>query len=295
MEQSRLRLDADAVASLFEKSYAPKQALAHIVGQLKPQPSDTLLLVNGGQAGLAMALGGGPGAWYSVHTDPDVAAVLRERFGDRALHVAGPRFPFEDNQFDAVVINDVIERQAEPGPWIAECHRVLKRAGRFVLHVPHTKRLAVLRSAERLFGLAGAGDEPPPRTFSPADVFELLKDGFDVQEEVRFSRFGVQFAESVARFVMTLVITGRRTRDVESAERLVPRLLKARSVIYPFSVIAGVADHLLFFTAGYYMVCRAKRRIWHPRRTPRLVDGRSIADATINTKIGTAGPFATGG
>ena len=46
MEQSRLKLDADAVARLFEKSYAQKQALAQILHQLKPQPSDTLLLVN---------------------------------------------------------------------------------------------------------------------------------------------------------------------------------------------------------------------------------------------------------
>ena len=37
------------------------------------------------------------------------------------------------------------------------------------------------------------------------------------------------------------------------------------------------------------MVLRAKRRMmWVPRVTPRLRDGRSIAEAALRSKIGTA-------
>jgi hypothetical protein len=55
--------------------------------------------------------------------------------------------------------------------------------------------------------------------------------------------------------------------------------------------IAAQLDLLLFFTRGYHLVAIAQRKIWRPRRTPVLKDGRSIADATLNTRIGSAAPF----
>ena len=61
--------------------------------------------------------------------------------------------------------------------------------------------------------------------------------------------------------------------------------------IYPRAVMAGLRDMVREFPAGYHMVVRARRRVWRPRLTPKLQDGRSIADAALNTKIGTAQPF----
>ena len=42
------------------------------------------------------------------------------------------------------------------------------------------------------------------------------------------------------------------------------------------------------------MLLKSRRRKWRPRRQPKLIDGRSIAEATINTKIGSAAPFLRG-
>ena len=46
-----------------------------------------------------------------------------------------------------------------------------------------------------------------------------------------------------------------------------------------------------FMMPGHNIVAKTKRRVWRERRTPILVDGRSIAEAALNTKIGTAAPF----
>ena len=46
---------------------------------------------------------------------------------------------------------------------------------------------------------------------------------------------------------------------------------------------------VFFFLPDHHMVLRAKRRMmWVPRVTPRLRDGRSIAEAALGSKIGTA-------
>ena len=45
------------------------------------------------------------------------------------------------------------------------------------------------------------------------------------------------------------------------------------------------------FLPNHEMILKSRRRRWSPRRQPKLVDGRSIAEATINTRIGTAAPF----
>ena len=69
------------------------------------------------------------------------------------------------------------------------------------------------------------------------------------------------------------------------------KMFRFYSMLYPFFWLAAQLDKLLFFTKGYCLIGRARRRQWRPRRTPVLADGRSIAEAALGGKIGTAAPF----
>jgi hypothetical protein len=105
--------------------------------------------------------------------------------------------------------------------------------------------------------------------------------------------------ESLATRLAEASVRGMRSRAVqmgmESAnEAVIERFCKVRRATLPLLVLAQGLDMLLFLARGSCLVCRARRRsFWRPRKSPVLLDGRSIADATINTKIGTAGPFET--
>ena len=71
------------------------------------------------------------------------------------------------------------------------------------------------------------------------------------------------------------------------------RRLKRAAAVYaaftPIFWLAGILDVIFFFLPEHHMVLRAKRRMmWVPRVTPRLRDGRSIAEAALRSKIGTA-------
>jgi len=292
------KLDRSWVIRLFGKSVLQRTVLRQIEQMLGPTRGQNCLLVNGESAGLALHLCAGDGAWHSVHLNRDVASVLKERDGKRAIWITNYKLPFMDHTFDALVVHDFLERQDDPQPFIEECHRVLKASGRLVINVPHAKRWALTRSVQRLLGLARAERSAPARSYSPTQLFAVVKDGFDVEDERTYSRFFLELTESIVELVIDYAVFGFRRRSEADRDRepghVLEQAYRVRTWLYPCLVVAHALDHLLFFTSGYYLVSRAKRRIWRPRRAPVLSDGRSIADAAINTRIGTAGPFPRG-
>lgn len=194
-----------------------------------------------------------------------------------------------------IVVHDLLEHETEPGALVQECHRLLKATGRLVLCVPHAKQWAAARGLQRLLGLRGAARLDAVHPLSAPGLFDLVKDGFDVEDDRTFGRFFLELAEATVEFTESYSVRKLVTGVPASAEGLasvvLARRYKIRSFCYPFLVIARVLDGLLFFTKGYHLVSKSRRRIWRPRRSPKLTGGRSIADAAINTKIGTAGPF----
>jgi hypothetical protein len=123
-----------------------------------------------------------------------------------------------------------------------------------------------------------------------------MKDGFDTEEVLSWSRFFVEMVELKAQLFVAVAGGGsaRLTGQAGDDERMLMsfrKILGVYSLFYPFGKLAAGLDRLLPLHRGHRMAIRARRRSWKPRVTPTLKDGRSIADATINTKIGTAGPF----
>ena len=132
--------------------------------------------------------------------------------------------------------------------------------------------------------------------YTESQLFTVLKDGFDTEEVQSWSRFCAELVEITTQMLMAVLgatpgpLSGH-AGDNDRAVMAYRRLVKLQAVMRPFAWLAVGLDSLLFFTRGYRMALRARHRAWKPRRAPTLTDGRSIADATINTKIGTAAPF----
>jgi SAM-dependent methyltransferase len=274
-------------------------AARYLSDLMAPVMDGARLLVTGAGDGVALQLCEGEAHWHSAVADDEGAQLFRKRYGEASKHVEGAHLPFEDGFFDLVVVYDYLEYQTDPQALFMECHRVLKENGRVVVHVPRAKRWAVARGLQRALGLPGpkaVGAKP----YTATQLFEVIKDGFDVEDERTYGRFFLEMTESLAVFMSEVAVGGmrRRARQLgmeEENDAVAERRQRVRACGYPFHVLANLLDKALFFTTGYYMVFRGRRRHrWAPRRTPVLKDGRSIADATINTKIGTAGPFEGG-
>jgi hypothetical protein len=174
---------------------------------------------------------------------------------------------------------------------VSECHRILKDAGYLIILTPHCKRMALLGPFRK--GAEGPEGRPVGRPgYTQAQLFEVIKDGFDVCELSTYSRFFVELVNAITGFFLQGARRRWSMNEAADAAGLVEaQMTRVYGIAYPFYWLANQLDLLLFFTKGYNMVAVARRKIWRERKAPVLVDGRSIADATINTKIGTAAPF----
>jgi SAM-dependent methyltransferase len=103
----------------------------------------------------------------------------------RLLRADGMRLPLADASVDRVLGSSVLQMVPDPGALLAECRRVLKRAGVLVLTVPEAYRYLprdpeFLARLNRLFGVKGKGyvGEGELRSM-------LVTAGFEVRERAR--------------------------------------------------------------------------------------------------------------
>lgn len=230
--------------------------------------------------------GGGGAVWSSLAVSETQAELLAEAGIDR-IHLGElPQLPFEEGAFDAIVASDMLEYVEKPEELMAELHRVMRSKTRLILHV-RRKRRTLVGIFRKLSGLTDPTRPMVHPGFTPAELFDVLKDGFDVQETAGFGRFFTEFANLLAELFAGLIPS-----SCESAALDARRLKRAAAVYAAFTPVFWLAEFLdavFFFLPDHHMVLRAKRRMmWVPRVTPRLRDGRSIAEAALGSKIGTA-------
>jgi SAM-dependent methyltransferase len=201
----------------------------------------------------------GGGAWSSLALNETTAARLASACEEDVLLV-GPRrmLPFEDKQFDVVVLalGSLTSDSADDTALIRECHRVLLTPGTLILTVEYNKPFGLARLFDRRPASAGCGG-----SFSEAELFDLLKTGFDWLGVRNCSRFWVQLIRQWAE----------RNRPEDQQQSLDPLYWVARQL-----------DVVNFLTRGYLVTAYGRRKGWRPRTTPALADGRSLAEAVLS-------------
>ncbi len=274
---------------VFLRSPLRRKLLARAMRLLDKVNGQQVLEMSGDDAvSVAMrnAGGGGGGSWNSLVTSETQAELLAEAGIDR-IHLAElPQLPFEEGAFDAVVASDMLEYVEKPAELMAELHRVMRSKTRLILHVRRKRRTLV----ELFRKLSGLTDPTRPMVhpgFTPTELFDVLKDGFDVQETTGYGRFFMEFAGLLAELFAGLIPSSCEPAALN--ERRLRRAAAVYAAFTPVFWLAEFLDAVFFFLPDHHMVLRAKRRMmWVPRVTPRLRDGRSIAEAALGAKIGTA-------
>jgi SAM-dependent methyltransferase len=76
-----------------------------------------------------------------VEPDPSAARVARERYGLTVLNCRSEDVEFDENSFDVITLNHVIEHLVDPLKVLRRCRRFLRRGGRFVLTTPNVESL----------------------------------------------------------------------------------------------------------------------------------------------------------
>jgi SAM-dependent methyltransferase len=140
--------------------------------------------------------------------------VLENNELDEAHVVDGTRLPFEENLFDIVVSDYVLEHVEFPEPFLKEVFRVLKPGGSFFFRTPNRYHYVSLISrctphwfhglmANRVRGMASDAHVPYP-------TFHRLNTKREIQTlatKVGFSQMDLQFIECEPSYLMFSTIT----------------------------------------------------------------------------------------
>jgi SAM-dependent methyltransferase len=235
-----LRMEMDAVARVLATlELGPVTCLD--LGAENPAASRTLRKLGG--------------YWSSAVWSARQRRLAATLLSDEVLQVGvNGELPYEDKQFDVVVLGSgrlVGDRRADEA-LVQECHRVLKTPGYLILSGNYRKPGALTSL------LALCGQRSLRSGFNESQLFDLLKNGFDVLGIKTYCRFWVQLVSQCA-----------------SRPGWRPRLIK---VLYR---IALQLDVLLFFTKGYRVLAYGRRKGWRPRQSPVLSGGLSLTEAVL--------------
>jgi SAM-dependent methyltransferase len=275
MHDSSITSSASGRLRLFKKSLPLRVKLHEILRALGD--ADGLIGLDlGGEPGslsyhLRRRAGG---TWTTLVPDEGTAAAVRELVPARVGTTTDGLFPFEKKSFDAIVVTGELERIRDDSQWIEECHKALKPDGRLVLAVERVKPWTLLGFFRRLLGLTYDRKGKVREGYTESALFNVLKDGFDVLSMRTYSRFCVEFVDLIVEFARLHISPG-----ADAADKRVYRLYQAAAGFY---WLAYQIDLLLVFQRGFKMIAVAKRRAWLPRKTPVLVDGRSITEAVLS-------------
>lgn len=213
-------------------------------------------------AGASQVLSHSGGYWVSVEPTVQRRNLVATVLGEERVLCAGANgeLPFEDKQFDVVVLaHGMMTDAVTAESTVKECHRVLKNGAVFLLTVEYRKKLGLAAAINRQRSFSSAGV-----SFNEADMFRLLKNGFDVLGFRYTCRFWVQL---VRQWVDHGRLSGERR----------PGGVWLR-ILYG---LARIADIPLFFTRGHQMTVYARRKGWRNKHTKLLGHKAPISDAIL--------------
>lgn len=282
---------------LFKRSVRRQMRLKKIKELLGITSNQRCLEITSGDGIISSQFRADGGTWKTLVTDAAAQTALAYFLEDETQVLQGPVIDAPDHTFDAVVIVDALERIRDDYAFIRECHRVLKTDGRLVISAARKSAFCPvgcpLRAAVGL-SWKRRGQERPG--YSPHEFFDVLKDGFDVPETGTYSTCCVEAPGLLSEALANKVAHGPYNMPPDNADTeqfyQYTRLHTFATLVYPLMWLASRMENVLnYILPGHNIAAKTKRRVWRERRTPVLIDGRSIAEAALNTKIGTAAPF----
>jgi SAM-dependent methyltransferase len=281
---------------LFKRSVRRQMRLRKLKQLIGITTNQDCLEITAGDGVISARLREGGGRWKTLVLSNDAKDSLGWFVDDPVDVFHGPAVQEADGTFDLVVIVDALERVRADYAFIKECHRVLKPDGRLVITAARKMFCLGLCPLRSILGLSWRAKGLERPGYTSGEFFEVLKDGFDVPDTDSYSTFCIElpgllceaFANRLARNPYNM--PGEKTGTEEFYHYT--KLNVFAALFYPLMwVLSTLDEKLLFFVPGHNMIAKTKRRVWRVRKQPILIDGRSIAEAAINTKIGTAAPF----
>jgi SAM-dependent methyltransferase len=247
---------------LFKKSVLKQRKLHEIHALAGPTEGLHCLDIGSDNGVISYLLRQQGGTWKSADLDEMSVSAIRSLVENEVYQIDGGRTPFEDNEFDCVIIVDFLEHIPNDAGFVEELHRILRPGGVLIVNVPHVKN-----SLLRRFRLAiGQTDEKHGHLrpgYTKASLRRLLGNGFHMETSVTYSKFFSELIDTLIVFGVSLL---KRNKGEHSKKGTIvtgkdldanPSMFQLYALIYPFVWLLAKLDYLLFFSSGYMLIARA--------------------------------------
>ncbi len=276
---------------LLNRSVRRTRKCSRILAALGQVSSFQCLEISEGDGAISARLRARGGSWKTAAVTRQASDSLKHSLSENIAFIHEGKLPFEDNSFDRLVIVDALKFIEDDYAFIHECHRVLRNDGWVIIAETKRAPLSLTGLLQQLFGLSPVTRGAKRRGYRAHELFDKLKDGFDVPETITYSNGLLEACSTLGDVIRKsiLPVPCWMVREEVSGEELkrYQSLRTLGGVFYPLAKLLSVFE----IFPGHKFIVRSRRRHWRPRLQPKLIDGRSIAEAAINTKIGTAAPF----
>lgn len=231
------------------------------------------------------------GSWKSAVCSQAAADSIGYCLNETTILIEDEKLPFEDHTIDRVVIVDALKGIANDYDFLKECHRVLKNDGWVIISATRRAPFSLVALLQHLLRTTPVSRGKQRNGYTANELFNILKDGYDVPETICNSNGLLESFSTLGEFAQKLITRGQywmiqKNVGPDEIDRY-QKLYTLAGFAYPLMWLLSKLE----FLTGHKLFVKSRRRHWRPRTQPKLIDGRSIAEATINTKIGTAAPF----
>ena len=294
MKEMDTNLDAEIhlwQEKLFKRSIRRTRKLNKVEGLVGKTGGLQCLEISSGDGMISAHLRSLGGSWKTAVSTKSASDSIGYSISESITLIDNGKLPFDDHAFGMVVIVDALKGIAADRDFIRECHRVLKSDGWVVISEERRRPISLTALLQRLFVISPVAKGQKRNGYTDHELYNILKDGFDVPETIFYSNGLLESATTIGEFVQKLILPEHywMVREKAGQDELYRyrRIYSLASIVYPLLWILSKLE----FLPGHKLLVKSRRRPWRPRTQPKLIDGRSIAEAAINTKIGTAAPF----
>lgn len=246
---------------LFSKSVLKQAKYRRMVAALGPVEGLHLLDIGSDNGVFSYLLRQQGGHWKSADLDARSVAAIRQLVHSDVYRIAdGQPLPFVDDEFDCVVIVDIIEHLHDDRGFMREVYRVLKPGGKLIINAPTVKTGSALMRFRDLVGQTEDIHGHVRPGYTHAQLLALLNDQFRLIQYETHTKFFSKFMDTL--MVLGISLLKRNRREARSGRGVLvtgedmqshQRLFILYSLVYPFVWLFSRLDRLLPFRTGYML------------------------------------------
>ena len=250
---------------LFNKSPLKQRKFTEMVRALGTTEGKRILEIGSDNGVFSYLFRQRGGQWKSADMDARSVQAMRDLVISDVYRIAdGEALPFESDEFDVVIIVDIIEHLHDDAGFLDEIYRVLTPGGMLIINAPTIKTGSMLMRFRKLIGVTEDAHGHVRPGYSYEGLKELLGENFSFVNFRTHTKFFSKFTDTLMVIGISLLkrnkreeTSGRGVLVTGSDMKAYQSTFKVYSLIYPLVKLIASLDRLLFFRDGYMLIAKA--------------------------------------